>query len=66
MSKKDFIALADAIRNHNRKGDQVDPFTVNQIEALAAFCKSQNHAFMPKRWADYIEGKCGPGGKVLK
>ncbi len=75
MSKKDFIALADLIRNHNETSARqtrqygadaaIDAFTPDQIETLAVFCYSQNPRFMRDRWLDYIAGKCGKnGGKV--
>lgn len=73
MSKQDFIALADAIRDH---GTTIDPhstvrindtpFTKDQIELLATFCKGQNFAFKKDRWLDYIAGKCGPNGGAIK
>ncbi len=67
MSKKDFIALADAIREHNRVAinNGEIPFTPDQIDVLARFCKGQNYNFMKDRWLDYIAGECGKnGGKV--
>lgn len=73
MSKQDFIALADAIREH---GTVIDPhstvritdtpFTKDQIEMLATFCKRQNYAFKKERWIDYIAGECGPNGGAIK
>jgi hypothetical protein len=72
MSKKDFVALADTIREHNEMKRRVFGvnaermcFNVEQIDALADFCRSQNGNFMRERWLDYITGKCGKnGGKV--
>jgi hypothetical protein len=59
MSKKHFVALADAIRM-NRAA-----FTDKQLSILADFCKAQNPRFMRERWLDYINGLCGPcGGRV--
>lgn len=59
MSKKDFIALADVIRERR------EHFSTRAIEALAGFCASQNPRFLRERWLAYIEGECGPsGGKV--
>lgn len=68
MTKKYFIALADAIKENNKqKGLRVASFTPGQIDILAKFCKSQNPAFNKERWIDHINGKCGPnGGKVGK
>ena len=69
MSKKDFIALADAIKAHNEfkrdvwgKNAERMCFNVEQIETLADFCQSQNSRFMRGRWLDYIAGKCGKNG----
>lgn len=66
MGKKDFIALADAIRNHNLKGDHVNPFQADQIDTLADFCRRQNYNFKGERWVNYIAGKCGPNGGKAK
>jgi hypothetical protein len=66
MSKKHFIALADAIREHNKftktMGNAACPFTYPQIKELARFCKAQNSNFNEDRWLAYITGKCGPNG----
>ena len=65
MSKKHFIALADAIRRHNELQDgtanaiKFGPFHLN---TLANFCHSQNCEFKRERWLDYIAGKCGKNG----
>lgn len=71
MSKKDFIALANAIRAHNAAlahiANPVDVFTKSQLQVLANFCRAQNPAFKSDRWFDYIDGKCGQnGGKIKK
>ena len=73
MSKQDFVALADAIRNH---GTTIDPhstvrisdtpFTKDQVEMLATFCGRQNGNFMRQRWMDYIAGKCGKNRGTIK
>jgi hypothetical protein len=55
MTKKHFIALADAIR-----ADRT--FTNYQLITLAEFCRDQNPRFDRERWLDYIAGKCGPNG----
>ena len=64
MSKQDFVALADAIREHNKF--EKDQFTEEQLDTLAAFCRRQNSAFMQDRWMDYIAGKCGKSGGAIK
>jgi hypothetical protein len=64
MTKRHFIALADAIRKHNANeaGRLADDFTDVQLQVLADFCASQNKNFMPNRWIGYIRGECGPNG----
>lgn len=69
MSKKDFIALANYVRNMNERAgegiDHTDPYTEIQLNHLADFCAAQNPRFKRKRWFAYIAGECGPnGGKV--
>lgn len=69
MSKKDFIALADAIRNHNAHVATCNhgtcfcsKFDLSHLDILRAFCQSQNPNFKADRWMDYIAGECGPNG----
>jgi hypothetical protein len=66
MSKKHFIALADVIRDSNRRyesGTATAPlFTEAHICELADFCKSQNGNFNRERWLGYIAGTCGKNG----
>lgn len=72
MSKKHFIALADAIREHNKAVNtperyHVSPSTFDeaQIETLAQFCQATNERFNRERWLGYIAGTNGKnGGKV--
>lgn len=71
MTKKDFVALADAIRAHNAQlsciSNARDTFTNSQLAILADFCAAQNPNFDRQRWLDYIAGNCGKnGGKVAK
>lgn len=71
MSKKDFIALADALRdvegNVVVRGGELMVVRADVIDAIANFCESQNPAFKRDRWLDYLAGKCGPnGGKRSK
>ena len=64
MTKKEFIALADAIRRYGNETD--DSFNPSQISWIAKFCKTQNPAFKEGRWLDYVEGKCGKNGGAIK
>jgi hypothetical protein len=68
MTKKQFVTLADSIREHNRlakfNGENA-AFTVDQLAALARFCASENTRFKRERWLDYIAGRCGPNGGTV-
>lgn len=68
MSKQDFIALADAIRAHNKwhVSDHTPIFGPAHLKALAGFCRDRNGAFKKDRWMDYIAGECGPNGGAVK
>lgn len=70
MSKKDFIALADTMRDFlaTNAGREMDDITRRVLlEHLARFCRGQNSRFMQGRWLDYISGLCGPnGGQIRK
>jgi len=67
MSKKDFIALANAIRsyNHYAASDGRPRFGIEHLDLLADFCRSQNPNFLRQRWYDYIDGECGPSGGAI-
>ena len=58
MGKKQFVALADAIRPFDLPGEV--------LAAIAQFCKAQNQRFDADLWMDYLHGRCGPGGKPIK
>ena len=67
MSKKQFVALVDSIREHNRlaKFNGENAFTDEQLATLACFCASENPRFKRERWLDYIAGRCGPNGGTI-
>jgi hypothetical protein len=58
MSKKDFIALADYIRDGG--------FTEVQLGILANFCRSQNSRFDEVKWFAYLRCECGPNGGRIR
>jgi hypothetical protein len=64
MTKKDYILLADAIREHNatiREGGAT-AFNAGHLATLAKAIQRDNPAFVTGRWTDYIAGKCGRNG----
>ncbi len=67
MTKKHFIELADAIRDHNKyAGIAQHAFSPSQIDILADFCRAQNPRFNYSRWIAYVNGECGPNGGAIK
>ena len=68
VSKKDFIALADALRESRPLFGQKDNRLKQwqqDVETVAQACQSSNPRFMRERWLGYIAGECGSnGGKV--
>lgn len=62
LTKKHFIALADALRpvlmNKGREAEIID--------ALCDFMRSQNPQFKRDRWLAYLRGECGSGGGAIK
>jgi hypothetical protein len=72
MTKKHFIALAHAIKEHNASKQAVWGhnsgrmcFSEEEIRTLADFCATQNPRFDRVRRLRYIAGECGPnGGKI--
>jgi len=56
MTKKDIVALADALRIHNRSAGGRTEFTPDHLRVLADFCGVQYPTFNRERWIDYIAG----------
>lgn len=51
MTKKDFVALADALKGQN--------LNILQLQAITDFSASRNPRFNRVRWLDYLAGNCG-------
>jgi hypothetical protein len=70
MSKKDFIALADALRpvlkvEHVAADGTRSYGDARIVDAVADFCQKQNPLFKRDRWMGYLNGTNGKnGGKV--
>lgn len=65
-SKKDYVALGDHIRMHNKIAPEEHKFTDVHINSLADHMKSQNHTFMKDRWIGYVKGENGASGGAVK
>ena len=68
MSKKYFIALADALRaekpadNWLNKKVQWDM----DVRAICRVLAASNPRFNELRWMQYVNGQCGPNGGAIK
>ena len=60
MTKKDFIALADALRESN------EYISIGLEFALCRYMREQNPRFDETRWLGYLRGYCGPNGGKIK
>jgi hypothetical protein len=58
MTKRQFISLADALRNVELSDEA--------LEALMTWCEAQSPQFLRDRWLSYLRGECGPGGGRIK
>lgn len=58
MSRKQFIALAEALKQLGHKHGKSRSLTFEQVvEFLAGFCATQNPSFSKERWLDYVHGR---------
>ena len=65
MTKNEFVALADALRSHNRTVDGRTEFTPDHLLVLADFCASQEPNVNRRLWIDHIAGECGLGDELM-
>ncbi len=71
MTKKHFIALADAIRETKpttpcEGGLAKSIQWQDDLNMLADFCQSQNSNFKREHWLSYVAGECGKNGGAIK
>ena len=64
MTRKDVVALADLLHNHNRSADGQTEFAPDHLLVLADFCAAQYPNFNRERWIDYIAGECGDDSEL--
>lgn len=66
MTKKHYIALADALRRTRPSNMRhIGQWRADCI-AVADTCAAHNPNFNRERWFGYLDGKCGPGGGPVK
>jgi hypothetical protein len=65
MTKTAVVALAEALRIHNRTADGRTEFTPDLLLVLADFCASQDPNFNRLRWIDYIAGEGGSDDEMM-
>ena len=75
MSKKDYIAIADALSvicrkaNNNIHGEWEEGYLqgfTETAERVADALADDNPAFNRERWFAYLRGECGPNGGAVK
>lgn len=66
MTKKHFIALAEAIRHELGKDMSVEVSVGTVVKVLSDFCQSQNGNFKRDVFEGYIQGTCGPNGGEVR
>ncbi|MFI4963688.1 MAG: hypothetical protein ACHP6H_07535 [Legionellales bacterium] len=65
MTKKDFIALANAfIRSKPDNLSELDQWKYDR-DSVSVICAQSSSAFNCERWLAYIDGECGPNGGKL-
>ena len=65
MTRKDVVALADLLHNHNRSADGQTEFAPDHLLVLADFCAAQYPNFNQERWIDYSAGVCGQSDELI-
>lgn len=66
QSKKDFIAIADHIKHHNRIAAPENHFNDVHIHSLADHLATTNPRFNRSRWLGYVKGENGSNGGAVK
>ena len=65
MSKKDYIAIADALRSVGVSDCDDHQYVMDcTIDALCHVFKRDNPRFNEARWRGYVAGECGPNGSA--
>ena len=65
MYRKQFVALAEEIKHHNRINPE-HAFDAVQLASIMRFLKSENPQFNAERWVGFIAGENGANGGRVK
>ena len=66
MSKKDYIKIANAIKQAHEKTGKGESIPLQAILAtLSQMFKNENPRFMESRFCGYVRGECGPCGGAV-
>ncbi len=68
MTKKDFVAIADAFRASRTANTwlEANDQWSKDVNAVASVLATTNPRFNQARWLDYVNGLCGPNGGAVK
>ena len=68
MTKKDFVAIADALRASQPPTYATEAVSQwsKDLNAVASVLATANPRFNQARWLDYANGLCGPNGGAVK
>jgi hypothetical protein len=65
MTNENVVALAEALRAHNRTADGRTEFTPDHLEVLGKFCASQDPNFNQQQWIGYIAAEGHEGDESI-
>jgi len=67
MTKKNFIALAERLKDLRDHDDRVSAEAFEAVvDTMVSFCRSQNWKFNESIFCGYVAGTCGPSGGAVR